>query len=329
MTAENSLRPIALIATLALGAVISGCAPILETARPQSRIYVYGSDGQPLPGTPVVVMTSFLAPNDLVWNLSTDGDGVATIPDLNSIGSAAPSGGGRQTPLWMWCVERTGHVPVAGWQAGEREMENVHVKLSKGYTSVRCNPSERFADIGYWQERLENGRRGGNMPERRTLPATTERRGTAEASAAPRAFAQREEGRLRLHVITLAIQSGGLREVEVSVADKAAEHVLVLLSSQPVRWKLSIAEGTVVGEVLFYSYNKRSDNSVITGSPEGVVPIDIRLPMPVLRFGYDGPTGKIQLNEDYVRLQERLRARYGVDIGTFQSGVSQASFMIR
>lgn len=132
----------------------------------------------------------------------------------------------------------------------------------------------------------------------------------------------------KLHVISLANQTRG-REVEVSIADPAADHVIVLLSYWPVWWKLSIAKGTRVQGVLFSSGNTDRDNSVVTGLPEGLVAVDVRLPKPIRRYGYGEKFGTIQLREDFIELREKLLARYGVEIATFQSGVSQTSFMIR
>lgn len=110
-------------------------------------------------------MTSFLAPKDVVWELRTDSNGVAALSDEASLEFIFPlSKHGHQTRHWMWCVERIGHLPVAGSQASERQMEHVYVLLAKGYAAIRCNASDRFADVGSWQERLENARKSGNMP---------------------------------------------------------------------------------------------------------------------------------------------------------------------
>jgi hypothetical protein len=272
-------------------------------------------------------MTSFLAPNELVWDLRTDTNGLAALSGEN-LPFSAQSIPGLQARNWMWCVERAGHIPVAGAQAGEQEMERIHVRLMKGYASFRCNAPDRFADVGSWQERVRNGRGSGNMPERT---------GWAVAKEGPRAtevrtihpFAQQEPGRLKLHVISLANETSRTREVDVSVAGATSEHVLVLLSGRPVRWKLSVAEGTAVRSVLFYAGSKHRDISSFAGLPAGLVPVEVRLPMPIRRYGYDERFGTIRVRDDYAALSEKLLARVGVPIATFQSAVSQTSFMIR
>lgn len=217
---------------------------------------------------------------------------------------------------------------MAGAQAGEREMERIQVRLVKGYASFGCNVSDRFADTGSWQERVANGRESGNMPERNRRAVIKEGHRAADAQAM-HPFAQQEPGQLKLHVISLANESSATREVEVSIADATSEHVLVLLSSRPVRWKLAVAGDAVVRSVLFFAANRYRGNSSFVGLPGDLRPVEVRLPMPIQRFGYDERSGTIRLRDDYAALNEKLLARYGVEITTFQSAVSQNSFMIR
>lgn len=310
------------IAIVAMAAAISGCAPIPTTMRPQSNIHVTDKDGRPIFGATVVVMTSFLAPKDISWEKKTDDNGVASFSRETSPNDASAAATDGNTPLlWMWCVERIGYISVAGSQAGEPQMENVSVRLINGYGGVRCNASERFSEVSSWQERLQNARLSGNIPRSGVNPQRP-------ALEATQVIAGRANAKLRLHVISLANQTAG-HKVEVSVADPAAEHVIVLLSHAPVSWKLSISKGTRVQGVLFSSGNTERRNSVVTGLPEGTAAIDVNLPKPIQRYGYDQKFGTIQLREDFIELREKLIGRYGVGITDFQSGISQTSFMIR